>query len=257
MRFGCCAGPDNAEAAARAGFDFIELPAASVLQGDADGAEFAPMLAKLENLPLPVEAFNIFLPGDLKVVGPDRDAERTRRYLRHVMDRASAAGGKVVVFGSARSRNVPEGFDRDEAENQIAEFLLAAAPIAERYDVTIAIEPLNRGESNILNSVPEAIDLANRVSHPNVRALADLYHIAVENESLDHLLNAKGKLAHVHVADPDRRPPGSGPNAAREMFRHLKEIGYGGRISVECSWKDFPAEAPAAVEFLRRTWDSA
>lgn len=256
-KIGCCASADRAEAVQKAGFDFIELPAAGTLQPDQDGDDFAAALPALEHLPLPVEAFNVFLPGDLKLVGPEVDTERRRRYVRHAMDRASALGGKVVVFGSAGSRRVPEGYDPLEALAQISEFLGEAGPVAERYGVTIAIEPLNRGESNILNSVPEAQELAAMVDHPSVQVLADLYHMEVESESLDHVLNTPGRLAHVHVADTGRFSPGTGQYDTPGLFRRLKQIGYNGRISIECTWRDFEAEAPASVAFLKRTWAEA
>jgi sugar phosphate isomerase/epimerase len=257
MRFGCCASPNQADAVARAGFDFIELPASSTLQADKDGDDFAPTLAKLEHLPLPAEAFNVFLPGDLKIVGPEVDRERLRRYVHHAMDRASAVGARVMVFGSGRSRNVPDGFDPDDAWAQIGQFLEEAGPEAEQFDVTIAIEPLNRGETNIIVSVPEALSLAQSVAHPNVQVLADLYHMDEEQEPLDNVLTAKGQLAHVHVADTGRLAPGTGRYDTLGLFRRLKEIGYSGRISVECSWKDFDAEASAACAFLRETWERA
>lgn len=257
MRFGCCASPGQAEAVAQAGFDFIELPAASTLQADSDGDAFATTLAELERLPLPVEAFNIFLPGDMKIVGSEVDRERIRRYLHHAMDRASAVGGKVVVFGSGRSRNIPDGYDYLDAWGQIEQFLAEASPEAERFGVTIAIEPLNRGETNIIQSVTEGLELARAVNQPGIRVLADIYHMVLENEPFDHILDAEGWLAHVHVSDTDRYAPGTGQYDTLGLFRRLKQIGYTGRISVECTWRDFPTEAPAAVAFLRETWEKA
>lgn len=256
-RFGCCAGIDRADAVAQSGYDFIELPAATVLQGEADGSEFAPMLDRLEHLPLPAEAFNIFLPGGMKIVGEEVDRERIHRYLKHVMDRASAVGGKLIVFGSGGARRVPDGFDPLEAQAQIAEFLHEAGAEAERYGITLAIEPLNRGESNILNSVPEALDMAEQADHPSVQVLADLYHMEKDGEPLDHILQAKGRLTHVHVADTGRFAPGTGDADTAGLFRRLKEIGYAGRISIECSWKNFEEEAPVSLEFLKRTWAEA
>ncbi|MBW3623704.1 MAG: sugar phosphate isomerase/epimerase [Armatimonadetes bacterium] len=248
---------DRVEAVQKAGYDFIELPAAPTLRPDEDGDEFAPMLNRLEHLTLPCEAFNIFLPGGIKIVGTEVDHERIDRYVKHLMDRASAVGGKVIVFGSGGARRVPEELDPVEALAQVAQFLRDAGTEAERFGVTIAIEPLNRGETNLINSVPEALDLANQVDHPNVQVLADLYHIEKEGESQDHLLAAQGRLAHVHVADTGRFAPGTGEYDTVGLFRRLKQIGYDGRISIECTWKDFEAEAPAALQFLRNTWEAA
>ena len=129
--------------------------------------------------------------------------------------------------------------------------------MAGRYGVTLVIEPLNRGETNIINSVPDAVALARSVDHPNILALADIYHMEEESEPFDHVLDAKGFLAHVHVADTGRFAPGTGSYDTIGLFRRLKTIGYEGRISVECSWRDFATEAPAACRFLRETWEKA
>ncbi len=254
---GCCANLHQVATVARAGFDFIELPVVHTLMPDADGDAFAPTLAELEASPLPVESFNLFLPGDLRLVGPDVDHERIHRYVHHAMDRAAAVGGKVIVFGSAGARRVPDGYDPDDAFGQVEQFLAEAAPVAERFGVTLAIEPLNRGESNLLNSVPEAADLAQAVHHPHVRVLADLYHMAVEHEPLDHVVAAGNLIAHVHVADTGRFAPGTGDYDTLGLFRRLKARGYAGRVAIECTWRDFDAEAPTAVAFLRETWACA
>ncbi|MCB0063673.1 MAG: hypothetical protein KDE19_16235, partial [Caldilineaceae bacterium] len=116
------------------------------------------------------------------------------------------------------------------------------------------IEPLNRRESNIINSVPEGAALADRVDRASIRALADFYHMEEENEPLSNIVACKAQLAHVHVADSDRRAPGTGSYPYAEFVQQLRAADYDGMVSIECRWEDFAAEAGPANAFLRQVF---
>lgn len=253
MQFGCCCPIENAEIAQAAGFDYVECTVVSLLP-EATEEFFAPILEKYEASPIPVRACNIFLPGDLKVVGPALDQERIHNYVQTAMRRVMLIGAKVVVFGSGKARMVPDGFDRDVAEAQLVDFLQLAANEADEHDLTVVIEPLNRRESNILNSVAEGATLAERVERSSIRTLADFYHIEEESEPLDNLIAHKDQLAHVHVADTGRRAPGTGSYPYTEFVQKLRDADYDGMVSIECRWEDFATEAAPANAFLREVF---
>ncbi|MCC6169703.1 MAG: sugar phosphate isomerase/epimerase [Caldilineaceae bacterium] len=257
MRLGCCGALDQAEIARAAGFDYLECTVVS-LQPEADDATAAPILAAYRAAPLPVDAFNVLLPRDLKVVGPEVDWPRVERYVANALARVAAVGAQRVVFGSGGARNVPEGFDRGQAEDQLVRFLGLLADQSEPRAITVVIEPLNRKESNILNDVPEAARLARRVNRPSIRVLADLYHMQEEGEPPANIASNGAWLEHIHVADSGRLAPGTGTYPYTAFADELAAIGYGrgewGGISVECRWQDFAREAPAAVGFLRSIW---
>ncbi|HXF64679.1 MAG TPA: sugar phosphate isomerase/epimerase family protein [Caldilineaceae bacterium] len=257
IRLGCCCPVDQAEIARSAGFDYLECTVVSLLPEEGESA-FAPVRARYREAPLPVEAFNVFLPRDLKVVGPAVDWLRVERYVAVALARVAEIGARVVVFGSGGARQTPDGFGREAAEEQLIRFLSLVADHAEAHEITIAIEPLNRQESNMLNSVPEAAALAERVDRPSVRVLADFYHMQVEGEPLDHIRAHGDRLAHIHVADSGRLAPGRGDYPYAAFAAELAAIGYGARgwsgVSVECRWQDFEREAPEAVAFLRGIW---
>lgn len=254
MRFGCCTTIENGSLAAQAGYDFIELNVCRDLQPETPDEKWAPIRASLEELPLPIAAFNVLLPRDLKVTGPYVNSDRIRRYLQTAFERAGALGGEVIVFGSGGARTVPERFPREMAWEQLVQFVRWAGDAAQAVGMQVAIEPLNRGESNIINSVREAVELAKAADHPAVRVLADLYHLVMEDEPIQDLTLAGAMLVHVHVADTDRRFPGSGSYPYSTFFGVLKAIGYDQRISVECQWDDFTTEGPRALAFLRQAW---
>jgi sugar phosphate isomerase/epimerase len=251
MQIGCCGAVERGPVAQAAGFDYLEGPLVSLL-GDEDEAAFAPVLAAYRASPLPVRAFNIFLPRDLKVVGPEIDRERLQRYIRVTLARAQTIGARLIVFGSGAARQVPEQFPRDQAIAQLVQFLRSVAEVAAATGITIAIEPLNRKESNIINNVAEGVELARQVDRAEIQVLADFYHMDEEAEPLEHIVKYKDWLAHIHVADTGRLAPGTGQYPYETFAAHLAQAGYEGMVSVECRWNDFAAEAGPAVQFLRR-----
>jgi sugar phosphate isomerase/epimerase len=253
MQIGCCCALDQAAIAQSAGFDYLECALVSLLP-EADEALFAPVFANFAAAPLPVRAFNIFLPGDLKVVGPAVDEARVQRYVKTALARARRVGAELIVFGSGAARMIPDGFARQRAVEQLVNFLRVVAEAATANGLTIAIEPLNRKESNVVNSVAEAVELARLVDRPPIRVLADFYHMDEEQEPLYHLSEFGAWLAHIHVADSGRRSPGSGQYPYATFAAELVQAGYRGRISVECRWVDFATEAAPAVMFLRQAF---
>ncbi|MCL4858088.1 MAG: sugar phosphate isomerase/epimerase [Caldilineaceae bacterium] len=253
MLFGCCGSLEQAEAAHTAGFDFLEATVVSLIP-EADETAFAPILERYRALPLPVRACNVFLPGDLKLTGPAVDLARARRYVETALPRARQIGAEVVVFGSGVARMIPDGFPRDEALAQLAAFLDMVADVASAAGVTIAIEPLNRKESNVINSVAEGVALAQRVNRAPIRVLADFYHMDEEGEPLSEISRHGEWLAHIHVADTGRLAPGTGGYPYATFVEELRRIGYGGMVSVECRWRDFAAEAGPAAAFLQRVF---
>ncbi len=256
MRFGCCVGLDELPIVEDAGYDYAELAAAAVLHAEEPESAFAPTRAAVRAVGLPIEAFNVFLPGHLKITGPSVEDQRVERYVATALRRAAELGATVQVVGSAGARNVPDGYPRDQAWAQLVGFLRMAGPHAQRAGMALAIEPLNRGESNIINSVAEGIRLVNEVGHPAVRVLSDLYHVTLEDEPFDDTAAAGQNLIHVHVADTGRLYPGSGQYDYPGYIAALRSAGYNARISVECGWGDFAAEAPRALRFLRDSWAS-
>ena len=253
MQIGCCASIDQAEAVHAAGFDYIEAAVTSLIPEQDDSA-FAPILAQYEASPVPVRACNLFLPGDLKIVGPEVDEERAKAYVIRAIRRIEQIGAKVAVIGSGGSRNIPDGFSRDKATDQIIRFLNIVADEADGSSVTIAIEPLNRKESNIINSVSEGVVFARKVDRPSIRVLADFYHMDEEDEQLETLVDNKDWLAHVHTADTGRGSPGTGQYPYARFAELLHQAGYDAMVSVECRWKDFNSEAGPSVTFLRRVF---
>ncbi len=253
MKFGVCTDWTVAEALARAGFDYIEINATGHLKGLEPESAFAAVLAQIRLCPLPCEAANCFLPATLKITGPDADMNRLRDYVANVMERAQRAGLSTIVFGSGSARRVPDGFDRNRAYAQLVEFGRMAGPIAQRHGITIAVEPLNRKECNILNSLAESAAYVQDVGHENVRLLIDSYHWAVEKEPLENIVANGRLLRHVHISTfASRKAPGLEPCDLSAFFAALKRGGYDGRVSVEAAWDDIAKQASMVLADLKK-----
>lgn len=251
MKFGVCARIEEANVLRAAGCDFMECTVVSLRPEESDEA-VSELLQQFSDSPLPVEVFNVMLPGDLKVVGEEVDEERIRRYIDKAMERVKRVGGQTVVFGSGRSRRLPDGFARERGEEQLVRYLNLVADAADPLGLTIAIEPLNTGECNMITSVPEAARYAAWVNRPSIKVLADFYHMAVENEPLEHIVEQRGLLRHVHVADDGRLAPGTGQYPYDAFADCIQRAGYDDRISIECKWSDFASEVAPSIAFLRR-----
>ncbi|NLG28204.1 MAG: sugar phosphate isomerase/epimerase [Chloroflexi bacterium] len=255
IRIGMCMGLDQVPALAP-GYDYVELGVSGTLVPLEDDAAYAPTGAILQTLLPPVRAFNLFLPGSVKITGPDVNWDLVQHYCRRAMQRARDAGASVIVIGSGGARRVPDGYSHALAWGQLVRAFNIAGDEAVKQDITIAIEPLNTKECNIINSYLEGVQLAKDVDHAAVRVLADIYHFVMDAEPIDDILAGPEWLAHVHLADTGRRFPGSGTYPLPRLFAILKDIGYTGMASVECSWgPDYTDETNRALGFLRSLLD--
>jgi sugar phosphate isomerase/epimerase len=251
-RLGVCASVSNAAAVKSAGGDYVEESVQGFLVPEKPELEFRPKAETAAASPVPVRACNSFLPGSLKSVGPEARPDEIVAYAVTAFRRAREIGIKTIVFGSSGSRSIPLGFDRGEAGRQFVALLRRLGPVAEANGIVIAVEPLNRDETNFINSVAEGADIVREAGHPSVRLLADIYHMLRENEGPEALIAAGPLLRHVHVAERERRtPPGVAGDDFRPYLRALRRAGYAGAISIECRWGDIAAELPAALKALR------
>ena len=252
MKTGVCIAFENASALARAGFDHIEENVQNFLIPEGSDEVFAAKLDAAKQAGLPVLAANCFIPGGLKCTGPVVDSARLARYAETAFRRAQQAGIHFIVFGSGGSRQVPDGFDHGHALDQFISFAKSIAPVAGRHDVTIVIEPLNKKECNFINSLAEGAAIVEAVDHPHLRLLADFYHMSMDRESPDEIIKHGRHLAHAHVAELEgRTAPGSHAEDFGPYLRALHEVNYGGAISYECSWKQFPEQAADSLKGFR------
>lgn len=247
--FGWCSGIENAARLREAGFDYIECAVTRLNLENQQ--EYAKVLSQYVDSPLPVHAFNVFFPGDLKIIGPDIDEIRISRYVAQTAEALNRIGAKIAVLGSGRSRQIPDGWLKERAEEQFVQLLERVADEFTGTGVVLAIEPLNRQECNFINSVAEASRFAQWINKDTIRILADFYHMEVDNEPLAALLEHKNWLAHIHVADTGRFSPGTGVYPYDEFANYLTQAGYKGMISAECTVRE-NSEFADSLAFLKK-----
>jgi sugar phosphate isomerase/epimerase len=258
ITFGVCTSPEQASTFAAAGFTFHEVNVQSNLKPLGDDTAFAPELIRLRGAALPAPAANCLLPGSLKTCGPTVNFPDLLRYATVAMRRAAATGMQTLVFGSGAARMVPDGFPRELAWQQLLEFCRFASREAAPHNVMLVVEPLNRKECNILNTVGECGALVEQVAHPNCMLLVDAYHWGRDNDSAADIVKYGGLLRHAHIATyANRLAPGAEPCDFGPFFKAIAEARYSGRIAVEGKWTDPAKEAPIAMETLRRAATAA
>ena len=221
MKIGFAGTIEMADSLAEAGYDFIEPLIAGFEMIDAASLEAAKQ--RVSEAWLPALSFGHFFTPDVRLVGPEIDASSVKSYLGLVAELMSHANADVAVMGSAAARNVPDGFERTKAEDQLLEAYSWAAETFHGSGATIAIEPQNRNETNIINSLPEAVSFAERVNRPERRVAADSYHMDEEDEPLQHLSTFAEWIVHVQLATSPSRfrasPPFPSCGTATSSFR--------------------------------------
>src|SRR6516162_18201 len=139
LKLGVCT--NDVAGAVRYGFDYIE-PSAADIAGMSE-EKFREYADQVLSSPIRCEAFNSFIRRpELVVLGNEVPKAALNDYMEACLSRCRKLGASIVVWGSAGSRKVPDGFSRERARQQIAEFLQMAGGIAGRHRIVIAIEPL-------------------------------------------------------------------------------------------------------------------
>ncbi len=218
--------------------------------------QFQNNVQRIKDMSIPMYALNIFIPGELKVVGPDVNEAAILQYVEVVFQRCKKAGVNRIIWGSGGSRRVPEGFDPARAKEQFIGVAKKIAALAERYNIMLALENLNSTETNFINTVAEAADVVKKVDHKNMRLCVDIYHMLKDGEGPASIEKAKGFVVYCEVAEKEgRTPPGVQGDDFRPYFAALKKVGYHDKIVIECRWENVATQGQAAIQNLRKQID--
>jgi sugar phosphate isomerase/epimerase len=169
------------------------------------------------------------------LTSPDAAVRRkTAQYLGELARFCADLGGRVMVFGSPPQRNLPPGVSPEEGTRYAIEVLQAAMPVLKQHDVVLALEPLGPKETNFMSTAAETLEVARQVDSPNCRMLLDCKAMATEPMPIPELIHkCRQWMVHFHANDPNLRGPGMGTLDFVPILAALKEVGYGGWISVE------------------------
>ena len=175
-------------------------------------------------------------PEGLHFTTPDTQTrERTVQYLADLVDFCADLGGKVMIFGSPNQRNTM-GISVDEAKKHFADGLAAVANHAGDRSVKILVETLDSGQTDVVNTMAESLEIVQMVSHPAIGTMFDYHNTLDETESLESLVRAYyDHIDHIQIQEMDGRHLGTG-NAVEtyvDSFKALRELGYDKWISLE------------------------
>lgn len=217
------------------------------------------------DLPLPLVALSLGFTGSLLSPG-ERARQACRDSLLGLLDLCAELQVGLLNLPPCLLQDNPgritdpAGFPSVEA--RLDDLLLRQLPelgdAARQRDVRLLLEPVNRYESDYLNSIEHAARLCGLLDHPAIGFTADFFHLQLEELQPAGALRrvAVPHLRHVHVAENTRVEPGPGSLDLVPGFRALKEAGYGGWLEIECRrLSGHPTEVlPRSVDYLRNKW---
>ena len=249
---GITAALSRASDLAAAGADYIVPSVADFLMPDAPEAEFERQREIAAAAPLPVLGCNSFLRHPrLRCTGPDANHAAVLEFSEIAFGRLARAGGRFIGFGSNTARRIPEGWPKTRADEQFVALLRQMGPLAARHGITVSVEQLRTSECNYLNRLAEVVAIVDAVNHPNIRVLADLFHMAVMGDSPADLDRAMPRVGLVELAEREKRtPPGVAGDDFRPYFASLHRGGYSGHITIEANGT--PEQLATAFATIRR-----
>ncbi len=229
-------------------------------------------------------------PLTLHLTTPDQAVwQRTRDYLAALLDLCADLGGKVLVLGSPKQRDVLENQTPKGAWDRAVELLSSVLDQAAALGLTICLEPLSPAETNFINTVAEGMKMVRQIDHPNFKIHLDVkamssemvvssqYSVAGKEKTIaanrlpttDYRLPGAGQvvasvirsvratdIGHFHVNDPNLYGPGMGEVDYAPIAEAVRAVGYDRWFSVEVFKYDPDPEtiAQKSIDYLRRFW---
>lgn len=243
MRIGICSVINEWKTMAEIGFDYVETNFSRIVR--LTDEEFEEAKQSLLSTGIRLEACNGFFHSKVTLYAYNpatgeatEDFARIEKdiydYVRLGFERVSQLGTKVVVIGSSAARSIPEGMKKEAAEAQFSRVLTICADVAAEYGITVTVEPLNPKETNFINTLSDSLELIEKIGHPNILAMNDFYHSAMQNEPLSTLDRAGKRLVHIHICRADRyNCTMADKDDMLRFVQHLADMGYDSRLSFE------------------------
>jgi sugar phosphate isomerase/epimerase len=242
---------DGCARAKAAGFDAVEIftPAADAVDSD----ELRTLLGDNGLKLAAVGTGAGWVIHKRQLCDPDA-AKRSeaKDFIRGIID---FAGGfeRPAIIGSMQGRH-GDGVDKDTALGYLAEALEELGEYAKQYNTILLYEPLNRYESNLVNTQGDGAALLDKLSTQNVKLLSDLFHMNIEEVTIAQGLRDGGKhVGHLHFVDSNRRPTGNGHMDYDQIAAALKDISFAGYACAEAlPYPDSDGAAAATIQAFNK-----
>ncbi|MDW3652602.1 MAG: sugar phosphate isomerase/epimerase family protein [Bacteroidia bacterium] len=214
------------------GFDAVEIPVEYPELIDVSGTKKV-----LDDLDLDVVVCGAFGPSRDLTNEDSKIHETCFQYIRECFDICNAWGAGFLVgpmyaaVGKARMLS-PE--DRKKEWELAVKNLGKVCEMAGAEGLSIAIEPLNRFETDLVNTAEDVMRLVKDINHPSAKVILDSFHMTIEERNLKTAFETVGeKLIHVQVSENYRGTPGTGLTPWNELKAGIDSIGYEGVVSIE------------------------
>lgn len=215
------------------GFDILEFQAQPLLEMSKSRMDEIKDAAKKYDIEL---TYSLGLDKKYDISSCDESVRLGGiKYLSEIMDKVHYMGGKIISGVSYAGWGVPAGeFTREKLfENSILS-MKELVKKAEEYDITYAVEAVNRFEGVVLNTAEQAVEYVNAVGSKNIGILLDTYHMNIEENNIGDAIRLAGdKLVGFHTGENNRTAPSRGHLDWDEIFGALADINYQGRIVSE------------------------
>lgn len=174
--------------------------------------------------------------------------ERTKSHIPF-----AAQTGAIIIIGLLRGIVKP-GVDQTQAMDWLVDSLQQCCAAPQPHGVRLALEPINRYETTLVNNVAQGLELIERVDADNFGLLLDTFHMNIEEPVIEESIRACGdRIFHFHVADSNRWYPGAGHLDFASILEALFATGYQGFISGEfMPLPDADTSAQRGIAYLRQ-----
>jgi D-psicose/D-tagatose/L-ribulose 3-epimerase len=239
---------------AQLGFAAVELPLEDPALVDAKR-----VAALARDHGLAVSVCGAFGPGRDLTHADAKIRAATQDYITSCLDFAVEVGAPMfcgpLYAEVGKRRQLPEAARRAEWQLAAAGIRTACEAAAAR-GLRIAIEPLNRFETDLVHTAADAVRLARDVAHPAAGVMLDTFHMTIEEDNLEQaVLTAGAHLLHVQVSENQRGIPGTGLTDWAALARGLRTVGYQGLVVIESFTPDNRDLAGAVCIWNRRAPD--
>lgn len=241
-------GLEESVAKARlAGFDAVELFAGPVQDIDASLVARTLKLNQIELAAVGTGAGKVLY--NLYLTSPEAKVRKDAiEFIKQVIEFSSKFNAAAII-GSMQGIRHKE-ITVEQANSWLIEGLTELTDYAEKLKSCILLEPLNRYETNLMNTTAQSAAVLDKIESNSIKLLADLFHMNIEEESIPQTLTKfKNKIGHIHFADSNRRPVGMGHLCLNEIVATLKDIDYNGYLSAEAL--SYPDEKTAAEQTIK------
>jgi sugar phosphate isomerase/epimerase len=173
--------------------------------------------------------------------------QRTQNYFVELVDFCADLGGRIIVVGSPKQRNVMDGVTYEQAWSWATE----------TFRPSVGFEPLAPTETNFVNTAAEGIRFARQFNSKAMKIILDVKAMCSEGKPIEQIIReSSGEFAYFHANDKNLKGPGFGEVDFRPIAGALREVGYDGYVSVEVFKFDEGAEAIAtqSIDYLKRTF---